>query len=71
MDIYVAPGDKREKSAAMLSDGGALDTARQSEPIETERRLSAGASLAIMMALSLALWALIWFCLTCLISFWP
>ena len=75
MNAYVAPGDRRAKTAGLrlVSDTMTLISVRHPEPAprETDERLRLRVSLAVALPLSLGLWALVWFALTRLITNWP
>jgi hypothetical protein len=75
MDTYVGRGDRRGKPARLrlISGPEALPKVRHSEPAsrETDDRVSLRVALAAAVLPSIALWALIWFALTRLISNWP
>ena len=75
MNIYVAPGDHRGKTAGprLVSDATTFTSVRHPEPAprETDERVRPRVSLAIALPLSLGLWALVWFALTRLITNWP
>jgi hypothetical protein len=74
MDTYVAPDDRRRKAAELrlIGDAVAFNRVRHPEvaPLEPDAGIEVR-SLAVAFALSLALWGLIWFALTRLISNWP
>jgi hypothetical protein len=75
METYAASGDHRDKSLSwsLANDPAAFGTTRHPDPAtgEADPRVSPRVSLAIIVASSLGLWALIWFALTSLISNWP
>ena len=73
--MFVVPGDHRGKAArlTLFSDAAPFRTVRHSGPApwETDERVRLRVSMAVALLPSLALWALIWYALTCLISNWP
>jgi hypothetical protein len=75
METFVAPGDHRVKAARLrlVSDAAVFDEVRHSEPApcDIDERARLRKAVAIALLPSLALWALIWFALTCLITNWP
>jgi hypothetical protein len=75
MDTDIEPGDHRANAASvrLVIDAASLDTAGHLEPAsrETVERLRLGTAMAVAFLPTLALWALIWFALTQLISNWP
>jgi hypothetical protein len=75
METYVAPGQRRRKAArlTLVSDAATSSTVQHSEPAPwgTDERVRLRVAVAVALLPSLALWALIWYALTCLISNWP
>ena len=75
MDTYIVPGDPRRKAARLrlVSDASSTSTFRHSEraPRDTDDRVRLRIGLAVAVLPSMALWALIWYALTQLISHWP
>ena len=75
MGTYVAPVDHRRKAVKLrlVSDAAALGTVRHPEPApcETDERARLRSGVVVALLPSAALWALIWYALTCLISNWP
>jgi hypothetical protein len=73
--MFVVPGDHRGKAARLrlASDATTFTSVRHPEPAprETDERVRLRVAVAVAVVPSLALWALIWFALTCLISNWP
>jgi hypothetical protein len=65
------PRARSSLRAMLVTDAAAANTDEQSEAHETDDRISARASLALIVLSSLALWALIWFALTRVITNWP
>jgi hypothetical protein len=75
MDTYVAPVEalRRPARLRLVADAEAFRTVRHSGPAsrETDERARLRKAMAVALLPSLALWALIWFALTCLITNWP
>jgi hypothetical protein len=75
METYAASDDRRARLLRLIlvSDTAAAGTARHPEPAprEIDDRLRLRRTMAVALLPSLALWALIWFALTALITNWP
>jgi hypothetical protein len=75
MKTYGALADHRDRSftLSLVDDPVAFGSVRRPDPAtrEADTPVSPQVSLALIVASSLGLWALIWFALTCLISNWP
>jgi hypothetical protein len=75
MQTYATSDDHRAMLVRLItvSDTATAGTARHSEPTrrKTDELLRLRKTVAVALLPSLALWALIWFALTCLITNWP
>jgi hypothetical protein len=74
METYVVPGEHPGMPARLrlVADAAAVGTSRHPDPIslEVDERVRLRKGVAVPLLPSLALWLLIWFALTCLISNW-
>jgi hypothetical protein len=75
MKIYAASPGRRGKPFSWFpaSHSAALGTVRRHDAAtrEADARVSPRVSVSLVVLSSLALWALTWFALECLISNWP
>jgi hypothetical protein len=75
METYATSDDRRAMLVRLMlvSDTTAAGTVRHTEPApcETDERLRLRKTMAVALLPSMALWALIWFALTYLITNWP
>jgi len=73
MDTCVAPSDPWSKTARLVSDAASCSTSPQPEPAPRDagERARLRVGLAVALLPSMALWALIWYALSWLISNWP
>ena len=75
MNTYVAPGDHRGKTAGLrlVSDATTFTSVGHPEPAprETDGRARLQVEVAVAVVSTLALWAVVWFALTRLITNWP
>jgi hypothetical protein len=72
MDTYVVPGDNRGKAARprLGSVAATFGTVRHPEPAprETNERVRLRVEVAVAVVATLALWALVWFALSRLLT---
>jgi hypothetical protein len=75
METYVAPGEHPGMPARLrlVSDAAAFGTIRHAEPAppEADERTRLRKAVAVAILPSIALWAMIWYALSRLISNWP
>jgi hypothetical protein len=75
MGTFVAPGEHPGMAAGLrrVSDAAAFGTIRQEEPAprETDERTRLRKAVAVALLPSMALWTIIWYALSHLISNWP
>jgi hypothetical protein len=75
METYAASDDRRARLLRLIlvSAIAAAGTARHPEPAprKIDEQLRLHKTIAVALLPSLALWALIWFALTALITNWP
>jgi hypothetical protein len=75
METYVALGERPGMAAGLrlVSDAAVSGAIRQAEraPRETDERTRLRKAVAVALLPSMALWAIIWYALSHLISNWP